>query len=95
MIWVEAGFLPDTFWKQTHRSFTNSVAGAARRNVTLAWQIAGMTAVASAGKLPTLDSLLAPKEATQAVGSAKLLNYLFKLKGRGVPMTVERIERVH
>ena len=89
-MWCEAGFPPETFWQQTQRSFANALAGVAKSRVTTAWYVAALTASASVGKLPSLDSLLFPARANQAE-SAKLLSSLFKLKARGVPMTVERL----
>lgn len=92
--WVEAGQPLSTFWQQTLRSFVNTIAGAARRDITQAWTYAALAASASVGKLPTLDTLLTSGD-DQRTGNAKLLSGLFKLKAKGVNMTVEKIERLH
>lgn len=103
-MWVEAGQPAHTFWQQTQRSFANTLAGAAVRDITLAWKIANMTGAAWGGNLPPLDKLLAPETAPASKGkfvsdeqraSASLLGFMFKMKRRGVPMEIERIERLH
>jgi ribosomal protein L18E len=55
-----------------------------------------MVGAAFVGKLKTLSEYLAslmPEE--QANTNAALLSALFKLKRKGVPMKIERIERLH
>lgn len=94
-MWVETGNSPDTFWKQTHRSFTNTLIGAAKRRITQAWQIAVMVGPATAGKLRDLDDYLPSDTIERTKGSAQALGFLFKLKRKGIPMTIEKIERLH
>lgn len=104
-MWCEAGYSPGTFWQQTQRSFVIALAGAAKREIALAWKIAALTASASIGKLPPLDELFGvnqpeaskpkPKSNGKDKVAAELLSFMFKMKSRGVPMQIERIERLH
>lgn len=96
-MWVEAGQPVHTFWDQTQRSFANTLEGAAKRDIALAWKIAALTTSGSVGKLPKLDELLSHSEPSTGhrAGNAKLMHALFKLKAQGIPMQVERIERLH
>jgi hypothetical protein len=95
-MWVEAGFPPETFWQQTERSFSNALAGAARHRIKLAWQIAAFTGAASVGKLKAPDEYLPNDEARHVTpGSMKMIGFMRRLQHRGIPVTIERIERVH
>jgi hypothetical protein len=89
-MWCAAAFPPDTFWRQTERSFANAVAGAAEREVTLAWQIEFF---ARQKRLNRLSEYLQPIHSAQNDGAQALLGALFKMKRKGVPMKIERIER--
>lgn len=94
-MWVEAGFVPETFWRQTQRSFSNALAGAAKRRTIDAWRAANLIGSASVGKLPKLEEILPSDEAPEPedfrLHNAKLLNFMFKLKAKGIPMTIERL----
>jgi hypothetical protein len=94
-MWVEAGFPPETFWKQTERSFSNSLAGVARHRIKLAWQIAAFTGAASVGKLKSPDEYMPTVDRQTTPGAMKLVGFMQRLKRRGIPVTIERIERVH
>lgn len=97
-MWIEAGQPAHTFGEQTQRSFATTIASAAKRDLALAWKIAALTASASVGKLPKLDELLAPAEASHAAQRAKnmrLLGDLRALQAKGIPMQIERVERLH
>lgn len=59
--------------------------------MTEAWHFAALAASASVGKLPSLNALLMPEEMRSDLHSAQLLSGLFKLKAKGVPMTIERL----
>lgn len=90
-MWVEAGFPPLAFWRQTERSFANALAGAAKARLSLAWQVAALTGAASVGKLKPLDDYLASLEPEQTYNDAMLLSGLFKLKASGVPMDIKKL----
>lgn len=92
-MWVEAGFPPETFWAQTERSFANALAGAARHRIKQAWQIAALVGVAFAGKLKTSEEYMPTEDLPVTPGATKMLGYLFKLQKRGIPMTIEKVER--
>jgi hypothetical protein len=96
-MWVEAGFPPETFGIQTERSFSNALAGVARHRIKLAWQIAIFTGLASVGKLKTSPDDYMPADDSRNVtpGSMKLIGYMRRLQHRGVPVRIERIERIH
>lgn len=94
-MWVEAGFPPDTFWPQTERSFSNALAGAARHRIKMAWQIAAMTGAASVGKLKPVDDYLPSDHPVGTPGAMKMLGYMRSLQRRGIPIEIERIERLH
>lgn len=94
-MWVEAGFPPDTFWKQTQRSFSNSLTGVAKHRITSAWHIGVMSGLAYAGKLRALEDYLPGPANEGTKGAAQALGFLFKLKRKGIPMTIEKIERLH
>lgn len=91
-MWSAAGFSPETFWPQTERSFANALAGAAEREVTLAWQIEFF---ARQKFLNPLSEYLRPLDSLKDNGAQALLGVLFKLKRKGVPMQIEKIERLH
>lgn len=54
--------------------------------------MANFAGAAFAGKLQDLDHYL-PENAEAKQNNAALLGFLLKLKRKGVPMTVERVER--
>lgn len=91
-MWCEAGFPPDSFWHQTERSFSNALAGVAKRRITEAWQVAAMSAAASVGKLKDLREYLpGDVDEKRTPGSSWVLSQLFKMKAKGVPMKIERV----
>lgn len=96
-MWVEAGFPPETFWQQTERSFSNALLGAARRDIRTAWQSAIFTGAASVGKLRDIDEYLPDIDPRPAAtpGAMKTLGFLMKLQRKGIPMKIERVERLH
>lgn len=59
----------------------------------LAYNTAALTGIASVGKLRDFDHHFPAGDAVQTNGSAPLLGALFKMKRKGVGMTIERIER--
>lgn len=77
--------------------------------MTEAWYFAALAASASVGKLPSLDHLLGgdsvepakaikpvkPKSNGKDQVAADLLGFMFKMRSIGVPMTIERVERLH
>lgn len=65
-----------------------------RDDLILAWQIGNFAGAAFAGKLQNLAHYLPTKgEQSPQQSSAMLFGFLMKMKRKGVPMTVERIER--
>jgi hypothetical protein len=97
-MWVEAEFPPATFWQQTERSFVLALEARAEamkrrteRERRLAWNIAALSALASVGKLKSFDESFVTGEDGATGGSAKVLGLLFRLKRKGVPMTIEKI----
>lgn len=92
-MWVEAGFPPETFWTQTERSFSNALAGVARLRIKTAWQIAAFTGAAFVGKLKMPEEYLPTDAPPVTPGATKMLGYLFRLHNRGLPMTIEKVER--
>lgn len=95
-MWVENGFPPETFWKQTQRSFSNALIGAARRNTSDAWLIGVMSGLGFSGKIKPLNEYLRAEQSdVERLHNAKLYNYFAKLSHRGIPMTIEKIERLN
>lgn len=94
-MWVEAGFPPETFWHQTERSFANALAGAARHRIKMAWQIAAFTGAAFVGKLKGPEEYLPDSRPIGTPGAMKTLGFLMRLQRRGIPMQIERVERLH
>lgn len=101
-LWIQAGFAPETFGRQTERSYVIAIEAAAERQKReverdrlLAYNIAALTGCAFAGKLKPFAEHFPPLDEETESGmtddSAKMLSALFKLKSRGVTMTVEKI----
>ena len=100
---MEAGFTPDTFWRQTERSYVLAIEGAAdrskreiEREQMVAYTSAALNGLAFVGKLKPYEEHF-PNPANSAEAStmppegAKMLSAIFKLKQRGVPMKIERV----
>lgn len=95
-MWVETGFPPSAFWEQTERSFSNTLAGAARLRIKTAWQTGAFAGAASNGKLKEVEHYLPDdEEPTGTPGAMKFVSLMHKLRRKGLPITIERIERLH
>lgn len=88
-MWCAAGYSPEIFWRQTERSFANAIAGAAEREITLAWQV---EMFARQKRLEPLSQYLKPLHGSN--DAPRLLGALLTLKARGLPMKVERLRLV-
>lgn len=99
-MWIEEGFSPDLFWAQTGRSFQIAVEARfearkaeARDDTRRAWQIANFAGASFGGKLQDLDHYLPTEGGEKPQSVAALFGFLMKMRRKGLPMTVERIER--
>lgn len=63
------------------------------RERLLAYNTAALSGIAYVGKLRTFEEHFPNGDAVQTSGSAVLLSALFKMKRKGVSMTIERIDR--
>lgn len=103
---MQAGFDPDSFWRQTERNYTVALEAAASRldretrlaNLT-AWNTASLGGAAFMGKLrtfeehfPSSDGEAAPGEQPNLTSEgAAILSAMFKLKARGANVKIERL----
>lgn len=88
-MWCAAGYPAETFWHQTERSFYNALAGAAERTITIAWQHEFFARQKKLDALSTYMEPIRPSPSTK--GAQALLGALFKMRSKGVQMTIERI----
>lgn len=64
-MWCEAGFQPDSFWRQSPATFQASMNGVRKRlaseaeaDLSLAWHVGAFTGAAQVGKLKPLRTYL-------------------------------------
>lgn len=95
-IWAE-DFDPDTFFLQTHRTFTAALRGRrsrdslqAKRDTANAWNIAAFSGAASVGKLKPLSHYLSDPDQDRRTKSAQAIAFFHRMKASGVPVEISR-----